>query len=235
MALSIQYTDHQAKRAILCIIALEFFFAFAYVVVHILFVDEQWGPLRPLFNLDGENSLPTWTSVIKLFAVGALLLLAARNNWQQEHVSNAALVIAAVIFIYLSADEQAQLHENLTYQSRRIGLADIAAIGPWGAWIYAYAALGLIGLALCWKHMHALWRHFRQVAAAGLAGAAMYFAGAVGFEIASFPFRQLADTHTIHLIMITLEELLEMLGVSIILYATLALANRLSVRPQARP
>lgn len=233
MALSIQYTDRQARRAILWIIALECFFALAYIVIHILHADLRWGPLRPLFNLDGENSLPTWMSVIQLFAVATLLFLAAANNRQQVHVPNAILLIAGLVFVWLSADEQAQLHENLTYQSRRLGMDEFAAIGPWGAWIYAYAALGVLGLALCWKYVRALWRHFRPVAVVGLAGAAVYIAGAAGFEAASFPIRESADTHSIHLVMIAFEELLEMIGVSVILYAALTLANRLSVPSHA--
>ncbi|MGH8168442.1 MAG: hypothetical protein ACREQ1_14475, partial [Woeseiaceae bacterium] len=69
----------------------------------------SWGPLRPLSDLDSEKSLSTWFSAVQLLAIGALLLLAARNNRQREYLSNFPLIVADVIFIWLSADEDANL------------------------------------------------------------------------------------------------------------------------------
>ncbi|MEX2124579.1 MAG: hypothetical protein WD795_11865 [Woeseia sp.] len=184
--------------------------------------------MRPLFDLDSEKSLSTWFSAIQLFAVGALLFLAAMNNGQKEYLSNFALTVAGLVFIWLSADEDVQLHENLTYMARHFGLSRISFVGEWGAWIIAYAALGLLGVALGAKHLNALWRHFNSVAVVGLAGAVTYVIGAVGFEIASFPLRNSEATLTLNLIAVAFEEFFEMVGISIILYATLILANRLS-------
>jgi hypothetical protein len=232
---AVRYTDLQAKRAVYWLIAVEFVFALAYIVIHIRLPELTWGPLRPLFNLDGEKSLPTWFSVVQLFAVGQLLFLAAMNNRQKEHLSNFALIVAGLLFVFLSADEGAQLHENLTYVTREVGLSRLSFVGEWGGWIVAYAVLGVLGVALGAKHLNALWRHFRSVAVVGLTGAAMYVVGAVGFEIASFPLRNSEGTSTLHLAAVTVEEFLEMTGVSVILYATLMLVNRLSsCAPESR-
>ena len=228
MALSVQYTDSQAKRFTYWLIAAEGVFAVAYVIIHIWSPGLTWGPFRPLFNLDKENSLPTWFSVVQLFAVGVLLLLTTVNNRQQDYLSNVALTIAGLLFIGLSADEGAQLHENLTYVARDLGFSQLSFVGEYGAWIIVYAVLGITGLSLGAKHLVSLWRHFRPVAVLGLAGLVTYVIGAVGFEIASFPFRDSEDTLTLNLIAVVFEELFEMVGVSIILYATLVLANRLS-------
>lgn len=230
MPLSVQYTDRHAKRVIYWLIGVECGFALAYVVIHILQPGLPWGPLRPLFNLNYEKSLSTWFSVIQLFSVGALLFLAAMNNRQKEYLSNFTVTVAGLIFILLSADEAAQLHENLGYTLKRFGLHRLSFVGQWGAWIIAYVALGLLGLALGAKHLYALWRHFRSVAVVGLVGAVTYVIGAVGFEIVSFPFRNSDATLTLNVIAVTFEEFFEMVGVSIILYATLILANRLSTR-----
>lgn len=235
MPLSIRYTDHQAKRLIYWLIALECGFAVTYLVIHILNPGVSWGPLRPLSDLDSEKSLTTWFSAVQLLAIGALLLLAARNNRQQACLSNFPLNVAGVIFIWLSADEDTQLHENLTYMARHFGLSEISFVGENGAWLIAYAVLGLLGLAFAMKHVKALWRHFNPVAVIGLAGVAVYILGAAGFEIASFPLRNSEATRTLHLLTVLFEEFFEMVGVSIILYATLLLANRVSTPREPQP
>jgi hypothetical protein len=134
-----------------------------------------------------------------------------------------------------SADEAAQIHENLTYLARDRGLNEIWWVGQWGAWIYAYSALGLIGLALGARHLRALRRHSREAAIFGLAGAATYVTGAVGFEIASFPFRNSEETLTLKLLAVTVEEFLEMVGVTIILNTTLLLGLDLSRSSRSTP
>lgn len=59
MSLSIQYTDLQAKHVIYWLVAIEFGFALAFIVIHILLPNLPWGPFGPLFDLDREVSLPT--------------------------------------------------------------------------------------------------------------------------------------------------------------------------------
>jgi hypothetical protein len=233
--LSLQYSDAGARRCIYWLIAVACGFALGYIVIHILWPGHSWGPLRPLSDLDGENSLSTWFSVVQLFVVGALLLFAALNNQRKHQLSSVGIAIAGLVFIGLSIDEEAQLHENLTYQSKRLGMDEVAGIGQWGAWIYAYAALGILAAAFGAKYLTALWRHFRQVTIVGLAGASLYVIGGAGFEIVSFPFRGSETTRTMQLLAQTIEEFLEMLGVSVILYAALLLASRLSTRFELEP
>lgn len=227
MSLTLEYDRRSARLLLYGLVALECAFVAAYVLIHIVAPEQAWGPLRPFFDLDSERSVPTWFSVLQLFCIGALLLIMAQNHGLDRRLSATALTIAGVVFIALSADEGIELHENLTYQVRRTRLAEIAIIGQWSAWIVAYALVGLVGLALAWSQLRALWRHFRPVASAGFAGAAIFVLGAVGFEIAGYPFRGSADTEKLELAMTAIEEFLEMLGVSLMLYATLLLANGL--------
>ncbi len=234
MSLSVQYTDLQAKHVFCWLVAIECGFALAFVVIHILLPGLSWGPLGPLFDLDREVSLPTWFSVIQLCAVSALLFIAAKNNRQTEYLSNSAVIIAGMIFLWLSADEGAQLHERIEYMARYFGQDWILYGGRWGAFIAVYLVLGLLGMALGAKHLIALWRHFKSVANIGLLGAAVYIIGAAGFEIMSFPLRDSNATLTLKLITVVFEEFLEMLGITIILYATLILADRLSMTRDAQ-
>jgi hypothetical protein len=226
--MTLEYDRTAARRVLYGLIALECVFVAVYVIIHILAPERAWGPLRPFFNLDNEQSLPTWFSVLQLFCVGALLLLVARTGAPDRGLSRTTLTIAGLLFIGLSADEGIQIHENLTYQSRATPLADIAFIGQWSAWIVAYGLLGLLGLVLARKPLLALWRNFRTVAVAGFAGAAMFVLGGVGFEIAGYPFREAAEDERLEQIMTAFEEFFEMLGVSVMLYATLLFTDSLS-------
>jgi hypothetical protein len=228
MSLLIEYSDLQAKRLVYWIIAIECLFAVAYILMHILTPEMTWGPFRNLFDLDAEQSLPSWFSVVQLFIVGSLLILATRNNQHTERLSNFALIIAGIVFIGLSADEGAQIHERIDYVFRTFERQWLLVDGKWGAWIAIYGLLGLIAIVLGAKHLFAIWHNFRFVALVGLAGAAIYVIGSVGFEVASFPFRNSEATLMLKLVTVVFEEFFEMLGVSIILYATLILSNRLS-------
>lgn len=226
MSLSIRYTDLQARRIAGGLVAIELLFAVTYVVIHIVAPDLSWGVFRGLFDLDDERSLTTWFSVIQLFVIGAVLLLAAANNRRQQDLSNFALIAAGLLFIWLSADEGSQLHERLTYMARHFGLSELSFVGEYGAWIVAYAVLGSIAVALGIRHIGAVWRHFRPVAVTGFGGFTMFLVGAVGFEMASFPFRESDETLT--QVAVTIEEFLEMAGASVVLYASLILASRVS-------
>jgi hypothetical protein len=199
----------------------------------VLVPESTWGPLRPLTDLDGENSLSTWFSVTQLFVVGAVLMIAAVVNQRSYLLASRALVAAGLVFIALSIDEEAQIHENLTYTAKHFGAHQLPFVGQWNAWIVAYAALGLLATVLAAKHLMALWKHFRPVAVVGGAGALIYVIGAVGFEIASFPFRGSVATRNLQLLAQTIEEFLEMLGVSVILYAALTLTSRVSMAGEA--
>ena len=57
-----------------------------------------------------------------------------------------------MVFIALSIDEEAQLHENLTYTARYFGVQQLPFVGRWSAWIVAYAAVGLLAIAPAAKY-----------------------------------------------------------------------------------
>ena len=58
----------------------------------------------------------------------------------QHNSGNVAPVRACGIRV-----EQAQIHENLSYQTKRMGLDEHTYYGHWSTWIVAYAVLGLLG------------------------------------------------------------------------------------------
>ena len=108
-ALSLRFSDFHARRAVHCLIAVEFGLALAYVLIHVLLPDSTWGPLRPLTDLDGENSLATWFSVTQLFIVGATFVVAAFIN-QRAHLLPRRALVAAGWFL-----SRCRLMKRLSY------------------------------------------------------------------------------------------------------------------------
>jgi hypothetical protein len=71
------------------------------------------SPLIPLLSLSEEANLPTWYSSILLFACAvALASIASTVRGERGRFATHWAVLAA-IFLYMSLDETAQLHERL--------------------------------------------------------------------------------------------------------------------------
>jgi hypothetical protein len=82
--------------------------------------------LRRVFDVDEEQSVPTWFSTIQLF-IAALLVAAIGWISRVERRRHAGYWLAlAVLFLALSMDEAAGFHEAGAMAMDRIGLA-----GPW--------------------------------------------------------------------------------------------------------
>lgn len=70
------------------------------------------------FDLNGEANIPSWFSSTQLFAVAALAAYAALAEcaaWRAP-LSRSGWWLASAIFLYLSLDEAAQLHEAVGEQ-----------------------------------------------------------------------------------------------------------------------
>jgi len=67
--------------------------------------------LRAIFRAASEDSLITWTSIVSMFLLGALCLVLGRlegsRGWQ----------FSGLFFLFLSMDDEAQLHERLGWLS----------------------------------------------------------------------------------------------------------------------
>lgn len=162
MSITISYTVRNAKRLLFLLVGFELFLVTAHLVIHILYPTIAWGPFRQLFNLDLEVTIPAWFSSIQLFMVGVLLLAASQSNQQRKHLSSRFIFFAGIVFIFLSADEAATIHENLTRIALKLDLRWLLFKGGPGAWITVYLLLGLILLLVLRHHLLALWKHYRQ-------------------------------------------------------------------------
>jgi|FLYL01.1.fsa_nt_gi hypothetical protein len=168
----------------------------------------RWVPYEFVYvhiSVDEELAVPTWFAVVQLFVLATAAGLAAVTS---EHRSERrALWATSLVALFFSVDEQATIHEALTGALPEV----FPRIRDRGAWMFVYpVVLMAIGVWLrrdiAWS-----WPHRRRLLLRILAGAAVFGTG-VGLEAVQY----LTGFPTL---LIHIEEFLEMVGVSVMLWA----------------
>lgn len=193
-----------------------------------------------LLNMDREMSLPAWFSSVLLCGVGLAMWVAA---WvHRQHMTKGVLGwgVLGLFFIGLSLDESAAIHEVLVPRAQAI-LGEYATGLLFYAWYVPVLLACSILLAILWPFLRSLPRRTFWLLALGVA---VYVCGAVVFESlmgmavepsgVDEPPLQNPPLHMVFLLV--MEEALEMVGITLLLYAMLDyLAPRLRVQvlPQA--
>ncbi len=177
--------------------------------------------LAQKFNLNGEANVPTWYQSSTLFLSAILLGLIA----SAKRVAGARYLwhwrILSLIFLYLSLDEAACIHE----QANKLGPA-LHAAGPfYFVWVIPAAILVSIFVLAYLKFLAHLPRRERWLFV--IAGAT-YVGGALGMEMVGGAYMshygelmEGARAMTYALI-VTTEEFLEMAGILVFIYVLLA-------------
>jgi len=162
-----------------------------------------------LFHLGRENSVPAWFSAMLLLTNGFLMACVAGMDAGHGKRHRQLWRLAAALFVLLSLDETASLHE-------RVGaLISSRAGGLHGMWRFAWVipGLALVGLlSACYLRFVLDLPPRRQVQLLGATG--VYLGGAIGCEMAGGALEDAAGgAHTIaYWSTQVLEETLEMSG-----------------------
>lgn len=175
-----------------------------------------------LFDLNREANIPTWFSSFLLIVNAFILAIIAVRTKAQQGPYHIQWFVLAVIFMYLSIDEAALLHEMVEKPVRRaLGLSGYLYF----AWIVpAVGFVIVLGIYLR-RFLFDLPRYTRWLF---LVAGAVYVAGAVGMEMIG---SNIFYTHGGHkpvsyYLWATLEETFEMVGLIIFFYALLDYAAR---------
>lgn len=175
-------------------------------VVHYQIHELPWL-LRQIFDVDEEDSFPTWYSSM---ALGLTAVVLAWHAWGNRARAQQEGLIAwrglAVGFLLLSVDEIAGVHETLNT------VTDFSWAVP-GAGLCL--VLGLI-------YLRFLWGLPRRTAVAFIIAGAVFVGGAVGVELLTEPFEENDALDTLpYNIWTAVEESMEMGGVLLFLNALL--------------
>ena len=195
-----------------------FFLFFAHIFSVVSTFDIEYTEIRGLaqfFHFDYERNIPTAYSTLALLLASFLILLIAKKR-KKTNLSYLSWFWLSVIFIFLSIDEAFSIHEKLIFPIREaFGTSGFFYYG----WVIPYSVILIILGAAYSKFLREL---PRKVAFIFLISGAIYVLGAIGFEILGAREAVMHGKNTfLFSTFITLEELLEMLGIATFIYALL--------------
>jgi hypothetical protein len=179
-----------------------------------------------LFNLDRELNFPTWYSALMLAFCALLLKIIAIGKKQQSDRYAKDWQLLSFIFILLAIDEIISLHEILIIPevSQALNL-------PWflhSMWVIP----GTIFVVWFVKRYSKFFRHLPTDSQPHFVWAACsYIGGALVMEMIGSHFAEsIGQQHIVYALIATVEELLEMSGTAIFIYALLFYLYRWSDR-----
>ncbi|MBY6223173.1 hypothetical protein [Ferrimonas balearica] len=184
---------------------------------------EQGGLLYKLFNLDYEKNIPTLFSSLQLAAVGMVFFVMSRELTHDASLPISFDITVGAGFLFLSFDELLSVHERITSSLKHIDYLPRFE-GDHGLWVAPYLALGILLLLILRKPVLHLLRTYRRESLIMLLGAILFVLGGVGLEVLSYELIRAHDyPWYVYALEVAMEEFLEMVGISIVLYGSLLL------------
>jgi hypothetical protein len=177
--------------------------------------------LVSLFNLDSETSVATWYSSLALLLASALLALVASTKQNEHDPYFLHWAILAGLFLMLSIDEAVALHEYaIDCLRNHLRLGEV----PVYTWIIPAALFAATAGLACLRFLLSLDARTRW----GMIAAALIFvSGAIGVEmISGFHARAYGVNNLGYALIVTAEELLEMLGVVVLIHTIIGVLQR---------
>lgn len=180
--------------------------------------DDTYG-LVSLFNLDAEHNVPSYFSTC-LLLLNAVLFLAV---WRAARAGGRHTVwlLLALVFLFLSLDEDVALHERLSTPMR-------ALFNTYGllyfAWVIPYLVLVALLAAIT---LPVLRRQDQEIRFGFGLAAILYLSGSVGFEMLSgWYIEGRPDVDFTFGVLALFEETLEMAGLIVLTHTLLSLLGR---------
>jgi len=179
------------------------------------FDQDHFSGLIHLFDFNIENNIPTLFSSFTLIFCSILLAFIASIH-KKRNSSYYPWAGLSLIFLFLSVDEIASIHERLGAQFRTVfntsGLL-------YNAWVIPY---GVILVVFIFVYFRFLTRQTKRIRNLFVVSGTIYVIGALGFELLGGWQTDLYGSYNLtYSILYTCEEFLEMLGIVIFIYTLL--------------
>jgi hypothetical protein len=201
-------------RVVVCLVVL-----FVLTQMTVYFLPDYVGRdfFADKFYLDYEGNIPTFYSFLALLFSSVLLGgIAHVKNLDNDRYKNHWKILS-FIFLYLCLDEIGQLHEDFIFPMQKLlnatGFFYFTWIVPFGFLVVIFAlyySKFLFHLPVSTKKMF-------------LAAFALYVGGAIGMEMPGGYLASTMGTKSVpYLIVMTIEESLEMLGIVVFIHALMS-------------
>lgn len=166
-----------------------------------------------LFNVNAESSIPTWYAQTVLLIVAFLFALIAVHS----KVQRAYWFGLSIIFLYISIDEGAAIHELASAPVRELLGAHSGPL--YYGWTVLFAAVGIVIAGLYFRFLLGLPRRSRNLF---LLSAIVFVGGGMGVEmVGAYMAAQSGEVGLGYAFAVGLEELLEMTGAILCMYTLL--------------
>lgn len=170
-----------------------------------------------IFNLDSENSLPTWFSSFLLLLCALQLALIARAKSQKKDSFVKHWAFLAIFFFLMSIDESASIHELVVRPLRNA--FDLGGIFYFSWVIPAFFIVVAIAIAYIPFFLHLP----RKTALLFFLAGSLYVGGALGIELAGgYLAEKYGEHYPAYILSTIIEETFEIIGL-LIFFATLFL------------
>ena len=195
------------------------FFAVAGCIVQVLRYgfnyQERW---ISLFNLDREINYPSWYSSFTLLFCAILLGIIASAKKKQGDRYFEHWKALAFMFVFFSLDEILSLHEILIINDLR------KALHLGGIFYFIWVIPGAIFVAVtALAYLNFLLYLPRKIRDFFLLAGSIYVGGALGMEmVGGYYADAVTQRNLIYGLMVCVEEILEMVGVIVFIYALLS-------------
>lgn len=194
-----------------------------FFLVHALHLDSRVE--RRLFHqvsLNDEHNISTFFSALLLLAAASLLALVGRLTADRRHWWG-----LAAVFLFLAVDEAAELHDQLSTFITQLSHERLAyAAGGYlhNSWVIPYT------FALCVLsafYVPFLWHLPARTRALFVAAGCLFVSGALGLEALEGHCEILYGYNNLYFnLLTTAEEVMEMSGVTLFIYALLCYLDR---------
>jgi hypothetical protein len=171
-------------------------------------------------DVDAEGNIPAWFSSSILLLCSVLLGVITHAVKRAGDRYSLFWGILSIVFVLMSLDETASFHERLIYPLRSLldtgGLLYFAWVIPGGAFVVIF---GLVYVRFLFNLPVTIRRLF-------IAAGALYVSGSVGLEMIGGLVSDLrGEGNLLYIALFTVEDLLEMSGATIFLYALVRYTN----------
>ncbi|SIR15701.1 multidrug transporter [Pontibacter lucknowensis] len=176
------------------------------------------------FTFNGESNIPAFFSSVMLLAASGLLFLVHRQHKHSvQETYTRHWFILGCIFLFMAIDENTQIHERVADFVRPRLATDLSGMLHW-AWVVPYSVLTLAVVAYFIGFVLRLPAYTRNLI---LLSGALFVGGALGLEFfEGYLYKRYGLDHLYNRILYCLEELMEMSGVALFIYALLDYLTR---------